>query len=817
MKKNLFITLGLLFAGTFGISANTNFSTAPFVRANTPLNEKVMTNIPMNVVFSEDFSKFTAGTEAAPDATDISGDEANGFVIDSKYLNTPGWYGKGVHQAGGVCALKMYEYTYEGYPDVYTANGYLSTPEAELYGSVEISFRAKKITAEGKLWVGICDNEAGPTDSKNFVLTDNWVAYNFKTDKGTFKPNNVIQFSPQGKTEILIDDIVIKRAITTTEPPEVDYPVNNSFTEFVARWCKTSMADKYRLNVYKKVESPDYVKGTVKEGFDKINVKADGVSINTADPNYPEGWDINVSENGSKDMNNTAGFFYSEPRSIVFDEVGDIIISPETPAFINNIRFWIRPSSMVDEDIPSMIGVCVWDSKLKKWIAIANLPNYYFKEEGVLYEFVGDQIGLNVNKVKFDYIQKGSSAVSFSIDDIEIKYETQMVDAPVLENYETTDTFCVVKDIDPTHEHYYYVEALQGDLVSKKTSDMWVNSITGLKPEIDAPKNVTGTGFDLTWTKFWNARSYALDLSKIISAKDADMNGAVIMEEGFDKITTGTLSSPGMDWGMSYDYADHGECDTHWVSYQPQWIAGMAGTRGSNIWTGAAGFIASPALDLDCNGGAFEVELKVLTTVADDEIAVMIQPDLAQNATQFKTFKCTGNPGEYTGKVQFANGGVKGAHVSVMSLTGKPMYLDHIRIIQNLKRGETVAAPFKAYISEENEYSLSDLPKGCDYGVSVVAKGMKEFVYYTSERSDIVVVPTGAAGVENTAADTMKVFGTQGAVCVTGVPANTGVQVFNFQGQLVKAVEIDGNVAVEVGRGMYIVKVGSVAVKVFVK
>ena len=561
MKKNYILSLGMMFAGTFCMTANTDFSKAPFIMPNTPAAAEVTAQIPFDVVFSEDFSKFTAGTEAAPDATDIGGDDNNGYVIDSKYVSVPGTYGKGVHQAGGVCALKIYEYTYPGYPDVYKSGGYISTPEAPLFGEVEISFRAKKTTANGNLWVGLCDNVNGPVDTKDYVLTDEWKAYTFKSDKGTFTDNNVVQFSAQNESEILIDDIVIKRAVTKTEPPMADYPINKSFTEFVARWTKTKTAEKYRLNVYKKVESADYVKGTLKEGFDNIKVKEDGVSIDTANPNYPEGWTVNVSKAGKQDMNNAEGFYGSAPQSIILDEVGDTVITPETPAFINEIRFWVRPSSMSYEDSPSMIGICVWDSKIKKWIAIANLPNYYFQDGGMVYTFNSDQIGLNVNKVKFDYIQKGSGAIAFSIDDIELDYETQLVDEPVLVNYETTDTFCVVNNVDPTHEHYYYVQAIQGSLVSEKTSDMWVNAITGLKPVIDAPKNVTGTGFDITWTKFWNAREYAVELSKIVKAAD-DMKGVVVLEENFDKIKDGTVDNPGMDWGASYDFADNGMCDT---------------------------------------------------------------------------------------------------------------------------------------------------------------------------------------------------------------------------------------------------------------
>ena len=821
MKRNYLLTVGMLLAGTICASAQTNFSKPKAfqakARTNTTVVQRMNATPQANVVFAEDFSKFTAGSETAPDATDISGSQAEGYVINSKYLNQPGWYGKGVHQAGGVCALKIYEYQYEGYPDIYTACGYISTPETELFGDIEVTFRAKKTAGTGDFWVGLCDNENGPVDELTVVLTDEWQSYTFKSNKATFKDNNVVQFAPRYETEVLIDDIVIKRALTRTETPNILNPINNSFEEFVARWNPTKTAEKYRLNVYKKVEAPDYVAGTLKESFDGINVKEDGITIDTANPNYPEGWSIDVSANGKQDMNNTEGFFNTAPRSIMLDEVGDEFTSPETPAFIKEIRFWVRPSSMVYEYDPSMISVSLYDSKNEKWFPIANMPNYYMEENGMVYSFVSDQIGLGVNRVKFEYIQKGTEAVTFAIDDVELDYETQMLDAPVLENYETTDTFCVVKDIDPAHEHFYYVQAIQGDLVSDKTPDMWVDGITGLKPVVNAATNITENSFDISWTEFHNARSYSLELSKVINAS-SEMNNVVIMEENFDRVKGGTFEIPSTDWGISYDFADNGVCDTHWVSYQAQWVDGMIGTRGTNEWTGVPGFIASPLLNLENNGGAFDVELTVRTMAADEEIAVMIQPDLNENATSYKTFKCTGAADSYSTVINFEKGGLNGCHISIMSIAGTQLYLDNIKITQNLKQGDKCTAPYKSYQTETNSYSFTDLPEGFDYGVEVTAKGMKDYVYYTSERSDRMIVSTSCAtGIEVAEGETINVSANDSSVLIEGVTNATLVEIYNVQGQKVYASAVSGSAVIPLENGIYLVKAGLKTVKVAVR
>ena len=821
MKKNYLMTLGLALFGTLGLSAQQNLSKPqPFsqkVRSTAIYQALGKAAIPMEVKFSEDFSKFKAGSEATPDKKDIGGTQENGFAINSKYLQTPGWYGAGVYQAGGACALKMYNYSYPGYDEVYTTTGYISTPQSELFGDLEITFRAKKISTDDQFWVGLCDNDYGPVDEKRFTLTDEWQTFEFKSNKGTFNDRNVVQFAPQGDTEILIDDIVIKRAITKTQAPEPGVAINKSFEEFVATWHPTTSADKYRLNIYKKTEPTNYVAGTLSENFDQINVKADGVSIDTANPNYPKDWNINVSANGKKDMSKNKGDFNSAPRAIVLDEVGDIVETPELPAPVNEIRFWVRPSHMnMENEIFSMFSVNIWDSSLKKWIPIANMPNYFFQEGGMMYTFNADQIGLNVTKVKLEYIQNGDGHVSFAIDDLEVDYKTQLVDEPVLVDYETTDTFYVAKNVDPKHEHYYYVQALQGDLVSEKTMDVWVDAVSGLKPVVDEATNVTANSFDVSWTKFNNAREYTVDLYKAVTASEA-MVDVTVLEEGFDKINDGTVELPHQEWYDTYDFADNGLCDAHWVSFQPQWAKGMIGTKGTNMWTGIPGFIASPALDLHNNGGAFSVEFTVHTMVENDSVAVMIMPNLSENASCVLVGACKGKPGLYTMTANFPEGGLESCHVAFMSYKGNPLFLDKVKIVQNLNKGERMVAPLRSVKTTENHYSFTDLPDASEYAVEVVAKTMKNYAYYSSEKSDRKFVNMNVTGVEGTLVAQPAVVGTDGGVRVSGVPAGTLVQVYNLQGQLVKSAVADGAVNVNVPQGVYLVKVDNNAVKVLVK
>lgn len=71
------------------------------------------------------------------------------------------------------------------------------------------------------------------------------------------------------------------------------------------------------------------------------------------------------------------------------------------------------------------------------------------------------------------------------------------------------------------------------------------------------------------------------------------------------------------------------------------------------------------------------------------------------------------------------------------------------------------------------------------------------------------------AGVEGVSGDAVAVYGVAGAVSVNGY--NGVVEVYAADGRLVKSVMVDGNAEISLNGGLYIVRAGSEAYKVFVK
>ena len=71
------------------------------------------------------------------------------------------------------------------------------------------------------------------------------------------------------------------------------------------------------------------------------------------------------------------------------------------------------------------------------------------------------------------------------------------------------------------------------------------------------------------------------------------------------------------------------------------------------------------------------------------------------------------------------------------------------------------------------------------------------------------------AGVEGINGDAVTVYGMAGAVAVSG--CNGAVEVYAADGRLVKSVMVDGNAEIALDGGLYIVRAGGEAYKVFVK
>ncbi len=764
-------------------------------------------------ILDEDFSRFTQGSEDVPGPQIEYVDR---YHIPADMTSTPGWTGQGVFPCAGSIALL-------DRTDTSGKLGYISTPPMNLGGTATLTFRARTLpgTSGGSLWIAVCDPDYGPgDDEKDFILSEKWDTYTLVASEASLTSKNYFQFQAENGY-VQIDDIKIDFKRDRLPVPQTLKPVNVSPTEFIARWQDVGVP-KYRLNVLCKSEPEEVVKGVLSESFDGLNLNPGSNTINLSDPGYPEGWEIDLSSNGSQDVSTQAGTFNSAPLSLFFDAVGDVITSPATPEPIYNFKFWVRPSSMEEnEEVLSLLRIEIYHSRTGKWENIAHLPYYWMTSDGAFYEFAPSALGDDATRVRMSMIQRGN--IDFYVDDVTLSYSTGLVVTNFIKDLDVEATEYNVRDIAPRNEYIYYVQAVDGDLISNPSDETWVDGITGLKPQALEATEITKSSFTANWRPLGHATDYKVETSRITHA-NTDMNGVLVLEEDFNAI-----DSEGQDWISPYDFSEKGMASTAWCATQPIWKPGMAGTQGTS-WIGAAGLVFSPRLDLSANDGkGFDVEATVVTTVAsiplEDEtelpegVFVMVLKSHTDSQALAFGYIETPEVGSHSAKVNVPNpDGVDLSDVIVafMNVTGTEFYVDDVKITQDLKAGDVLRAPCAVTFTQETSARIDGLREGSDHAYSVTASAMRDYESYVSLPSDVVTVSTSTSAVRLPEHPASGVSVSTGPSSISVVaPEGTEILVIAADG-MVKARSLSA-LSISATPGVYIVKAGSESFKVMVK
>ena len=189
------------------------------------------------VVLSENFDKFTAGSEEAPDMTNIVDSQG---VIMQDYIQTYGWSGVNVFQAGGCCYLsdgKM---------------ALLATPVLDLSKNdgnftVKVSFRAQSGSTNFYIaWGGV----SGAIGRRYAAADTRWGVVEVPCTGGLSQ--TMIQF--YGDAPVFIDDVEITQ-LDVEEEPSIAAPVPTEATDitetgFTANWNEVVGATSYLLDVF---------------------------------------------------------------------------------------------------------------------------------------------------------------------------------------------------------------------------------------------------------------------------------------------------------------------------------------------------------------------------------------------------------------------------------------------------------------------------------------------------------------------------------------------------------------------------------------
>lgn len=209
-----------------------------FTKVQTNATPRKLANDASAVIVEEDFSKFTAGSETAPDATDLADVETGDISAD--YTQVPGWSGGAVFQAGGSAYIGFYG----------GDTGWLNTPILDFSannGTFTITFRAKSALTSGDElnMLLLYPGEQYATSSQSVILTNEWQEYSISLSQGTAE-SYIQMWTYDG--ESFIDDIKISAE-------GISAPQNLTVSKYMGTsaelsWDAVEGADSYLLNVY---------------------------------------------------------------------------------------------------------------------------------------------------------------------------------------------------------------------------------------------------------------------------------------------------------------------------------------------------------------------------------------------------------------------------------------------------------------------------------------------------------------------------------------------------------------------------------------
>lgn len=636
-------------------------------------------------LFEEDFEKMSAGSEEAPDGTNIA-DKQTG-VISPDYTTIPGWTGAAIYQAGGACAILKGRYS-NGTGGFYEDTGFLRTPQGAYAGNLTITFVARLLNntkASDKMDVALL-NSNGRLESKTVDVTLEWQTFELEFSKGEFS-GCLIQFA-MASEEVLVDDIYVTSSQTSIPAPVAKEATDYTIDGFTANWEPVRQADKYFLTIYEK-QVDNAVSIT---DFDDLNIIEGSHKLVKDDPGFPEGWSIAYGLSRNADHVSDNG--YEGSTGIIFRSTGEGFLTPTFNRDIIDFSFWAsHPSGQ--ECITYLIVSVLVDGQ---WGVLGNYDVERISKDGEIINLSARlPEGTRAIQIYFNKNEQNDAGkdVSIVVDHIRIMTDPEPI--PVREDIETTEHIYVVDGLDPVKDYSYTVRAANDEFSSANSNEI---SAFGLP----SPTTTGATGIDkdrytATWESQPKADGYIVSNYKVYTVAE-ELENVAILHETFDKVTEGSVEAPVGLYNVLNPLAlDAYTSTTGWLGIATYLANGMLGTRS---YMGIIGMIQTPVLDLSGNNGKFTVRLKITADTDAHNEYVVVQAGMeeyiampiqaSETVIREYEFEC----------------GTEGMPLAIYSQNGYPFYIDEITVTQVLPGGSKVFYPIEDRTLEGGDTTSAD-------------------------------------------------------------------------------------------------------------
>lgn len=590
-------------------------------------------------------------------------------------------------------------------------------------------------------------------------------------------------------------------AFAATAAPKA--PVANDYsdytgTSFVANWTGEA-SNGFLLSVY----APGY--STLNENQDFSTVNQTGGKINTANPNFPKGWDVHVSDNGSTDV-----AYYNDKNHVVLDATGDYMTTPfilggDITSFV--IYANIFNADGITKDNSSVFKIEVYD-KSGEIITAGQIEALYFAQRQSLdlIEAFGYKPA-NVGKVKISLIKDDGKVGDVAINSIAYVYE-----APdyVLTDKKVTGQSYTVNGVDAERAYFYYLKSVDGDSVSAMSNFIRVDGF--LTPTATEATEVGSTGFTANWNRLPKAIGYIVHPYKYETATEDGVKS--VLTDDFSKATEGTVAAP-----VTITDPDEVTATPGWIGRNFITAKGMFGANAGRFPVNLS-YVQTPMLNLSANGGKYKIHIKAYGTAGDNLSVYRVGYTVggALNTHKVTAFDANG----YAEDTWEMEDGVEEMRLSIEESKLKKYLIDEISITQETKAGTVTRISLTTdtlRAADMTSLKLTDLDAGGKYGYAV--EGMRYDQYgfpeYTKLSNEITVQLTDATGIDQaTATATKPVVSVSGQQVSIALSSDAAIRLYSLDGRFVQTLA--GHAGVNTltlnGGQVYVIAVGGYSYKV---
>lgn len=635
----------------------------------------------LTLIYSEDFSKFTAGSEDNIDDLDL----AEGFVvgnpyISSEYTSEPGCWGFGVYQAGGVCALN--------YPGM---GGVFSTPEGYYGGRLIIRCRAKASIPETPMTIAVCTGGiwnpymvAEKFGAYALNPEDGWVNLEFEVDNDYTTENCFVQFNSNFyHPGMLLDDIEIYRDNDYVWIPTTMDAYDFTADGFTADWGKVATADAYIVSLYKEeVKDNDPVTGCM-----DIAQAAESKNGET----FGEGWAVDVAST----QRIATGKGLNGEDAIELTKDGDAITYPLTSGVYRSFGFTIVPSENYAGESGAIYLQVYGD---EKWKSVSMMPLSYIDASGYNCNFDMSMVSGNYTCVRLvvTNLEEDLAATPLYINNLTFETGPRRNYIPVMEDLETTDTRVTFDSLDPETEYYFTVKVKSGDNVSEASPMTHAFGISA--PEVTDPTDIDRDSFSFTanWNEAPKATGYETSVYWCQPIKE-DNDKFILIDESFSNCSEGTVENPNDlenidDYTSLDDYTDV----SGWGGFGNCTANGMIGILADEYYEGYSLF--APEVILVSNNHRYDISIRIYSET-EDLLTVM---DMNTNDYQQIPLSVGYND------LEFSLEGKEVASMGMYMEYGGLCFIDDFMMSQSVKAGDERLALIDTFTSSaDNGTSLA--------------------------------------------------------------------------------------------------------------